>query len=139
MKKIILLAAFMLPGILFAQPQQTEVYVSGGGNYNRSCIGGTGRCTGDLITQSKEPSHVLLRKLSENQIELSIHKNDFTEEEFKAVMQDMNFLIGENIQIEAAILRQLDMNPKLTFILPDNYPIVLRDDRFDIVLTLSEK
>lgn len=142
MKKTILLAAALLPGALLAQNQPTElteVYVSEGGYYKRDCRGGTGSCPDDRITKSEKESNVIVRKLSENQIELSIHKNDFSEEELNQILQDMNFVISESTQIEESILRELKIDPKLTFISAGSYPVKMKDDRFDITLPLSER
>lgn len=142
MKKTILLATAMLPVALFAQNQPTElteIYASGGGNYNRSCIGGTGRCNTNTITKSEEKTNVIVRKLSENQIELSIHKNDFSEEELTQVLQDMNFVISESTRIEESVLRELKIDPKFAFIAAGSYPVKLKDERFDITLPLSER
>lgn len=119
--------------------KQTEVYVSEGGNHSRDCRGGGGRCKTDIITQSNTETNVIVRKINENQIELSIHKNDFSEEELLQVSQDMNFVISENTKIEESIIRKLNINPKFTFILTGSYPIRLKEDRFNIVLSLSEK
>lgn len=142
MKKTILLAAALLPGALLAQNQPTglaEVYVSEGGNHNRDCRGGGGRCNRDIITQSNTETNVIVRKLSENQIELSIHKNDFSEEELNQILQDMNFVISESTRIEESVLRELKIDPKLTFISAGSYPVKLKDERFDITLPLSER
>lgn len=142
MKKTILLAAAMLPVALFAQNQPTkltEVYALGGGNHNRDCRGGGGRCFTDIITQSEEKTNVIVRKLSENQVELSIHKNDFSEEELNQILQDMNFVISESTRIEESVLRELKIDPKLTFISAGSYPVRLKDERFDITLPLSER
>lgn len=143
MRKLLLLVAVLLPMFIVAQNEPktevAEVYVTGGGNHNRSCIGGTGRCTGDIITQSEKPSNVIVRKLSENQIEISIHKNDFSEKEFENVLQDMTFVIDENTRIAPSILRELKIDSNFGFIAIGSYDMRLEDDWFDIVLRLSEK
>ncbi len=145
MKKTILLAAALLPGALLAQNQPTkpivEVYASGGGNHNRGCTGGGGRCIGDNITRSEKESNVIIRKSGENQIEFSIHKDDFSEEELEMTLKEMVFVISKDshIKIEESILNELDIKTNLVFVSAGNYPMRFNNDRFEIILLLSEK
>ncbi len=142
MKKTLLLAAVLLPGVLLAQSeptQNTEVNVSSGGNINRDCRGGTGRCNRDIITKSGGESTVVMRKINENQVVLSIHKNEFSQAEQQQVFREMLYVITENVPIEEAILQKLGISPNRAFLAKGSYPVQFNNDRFDVVISLSEK
>ena len=142
--KNITLTLLFIPA--FALSQSQKVYVDSRG---RDCIGGLGLCSAGTTSRTNANMETTFTKISDNSIAMVLENNVISEADQKRIagkvfseirakdsaffLQDSGFIVDENI------LKKLEVNPDLHIIKEGKYPVIIEENRYLVIFTLTKK
>lgn len=149
MKRALLLAAILLPGVIIAQSGKDYYEVVRGSRSGGGCVGNkSGIC--EIKPARMGTTNTRIFGYNENQILLSIDLLKISEEEQVAWLglpiqkmtssEEYYFVQEEPLEIDMEVMKSLNIDSKNKFISAGKHSARLSDEnRIEIVLSLSEK
>ena len=149
MKKLLISTLLFIPCLLFAQKTDlsTSEYDTLRGERMGNCSGNKGNICG---FEKKENSPVVISKVTDTQLKLSIDLLKLSNEEqlgwlgkaLKEVRpnEEISFLQEFKISLDADLVRDLNLESNYFFIAPGNYKMMIKqENKLEIVLNLSNQ
>lgn len=126
----------LLPMFTIAQTENKTTYIVNIG-HNNNCRGGFGICRESEIIGSKETTTTSVSKISENQLEVTLEKTSFTSKEWEEMLTNKVFPIDDDsITIDEELLRTLKIEAKYNTIKPNNYSVIVKNEKAIFTLEL---
>lgn len=136
--QIYFIVVLFIPLFSISQTEQKTIYITD--NYhNRDCLGGTGLCRESTFHFSNSKTTASIQKFSKNEIEVTLDKSGFKEEEWNDLVQFKIFQISERsiITIDYTVLKALQLETKTIVITPNKYLVFINKNKAIIRIPFS--
>jgi hypothetical protein len=139
LKTIIMAMLMLLPMFTIAQTESKTIYIIDS-YHNRSCFGGNGICSESTIEFSKEKTTASVSLISNTQLKVELIREGFTSKDWEILQTEKVFPVdnNSNIRLGKSILNELVMGSKFNIIKPNNYPVLIKEDKAIFIIELLE-